>query len=76
MVAGGGCDVGVPGEFQDPDGKVAQGGHDLGAVAGPGLGGVFAVGGIADVVQDLDLPVAAYPSGELGGGGLGGWSGW
>ncbi len=32
----------------------------------------FAVGDVADVVQGFDLPVAAYPSGELGGGGLAG----
>ena len=70
MAAGGG-DAGVPGDLEDGDGEVAQGGHDLGAAAGAGLGGVFAVGDIADVVQGLDLPVAAYPSGELGGGGLG-----
>lgn len=31
------------------------------------LGGIFAVGDVADVVDALDLPVAADPSGELGG---------
>jgi hypothetical protein len=56
--------------LEDADGLVAQGGHDLGAVAGAGLGGVFAVGDVADVVECLDAPVAAYPSGEFGGGGL------
>jgi len=30
---------------------VAQGGHDLGAIAGADLGGVLAVGGVADVLQ-------------------------
>ncbi len=71
-MAAGGRDAGVPGHFEDSDGEVAQGRHDLGSVAGAGLGGVFAVGDIADVVQRLDLPVTAYPSGELGVGGLGG----
>jgi hypothetical protein len=71
VVAAGGCDAGVPSQPEDGDGQVAQGGHDLGPVAGASLGGVFAVGDVADVVQGLDLPVAADPSGELGGGGLG-----
>jgi hypothetical protein len=57
--------------FHDADGGVAQGGHDLGAVAGAGLGGVFAVGDVADVVQGLDAPVAADPPVEVSGGGLG-----
>ena len=70
VVAAGGCDGGVPGEFQGPHGEVPERGHDLGSVAGPGLGDVFAVGDIADVVQGFDVPVAAYPAGELGGGGL------
>src|SRR5262249_48172544 len=34
--------------------------------------GVFGVGDVANVVEGLDAPVAAYPSGELGGGGLAG----
>ena len=72
VVAAGGGDAGVPGHFQDPDGEVAQGGHDLGAAAGADLGGVFAVADVADVVQRFDLPVAADPGGELGGGGLAG----
>lgn len=70
VVSAGGGDTGVPGRFQDPDGQVAQGGHGLGSAAGADLGGVFAVADIADVVQCLDLPVAADPGGELGGGGL------
>jgi hypothetical protein len=49
------------------DGQVSEGGHGLGAVAGPDLGGVFGVGDVADVVQGFDLPVAADPGGELGG---------
>jgi hypothetical protein len=63
----GGCDAGVPGRFQGADGQVAQGGHGLGSAAGADLGGVFAVADVADVVQGLDLPVAADPGGELGG---------
>jgi len=45
--------------FQDADGQVAQGGHGLGSAAGADLGGVFAVADVAEVVQGLDLPVAA-----------------
>jgi hypothetical protein len=30
MVAAGGRDAGVPGQFQDPDAEVAQSGHALG----------------------------------------------
>lgn len=57
----------MPGELQDRDDEVPQGGHDLGAGAGADLGGVFAVGDVADVVQDFYAPVAAYPGGELAG---------
>jgi len=52
--------------FQDADGQVAQGGHGLGSAAGADLGGVFAVADVAEVVQGLDLPVAADPGGGLG----------
>jgi hypothetical protein len=72
VVPAGGGDAGVPGRFQDADGQVAQGGHGLGSAAGADLGGVFAVADVAEVVQCLDLPVAADPGGELGGGGLAG----
>jgi hypothetical protein len=65
VVAAGGCDAGVPGELEDPDGQVPQGCHDLGSVAGADLGGVLAVADVADVVQDFDLPVAAHLGGEL-----------
>src|SRR5262249_39338403 len=71
VVAGGGCDVGVASHFHDPDGEVAQGGHDLGTVSGADLGGVLAVGDVADVVQGLDAPMSADPPGEVGGAGLG-----
>jgi hypothetical protein len=71
VVAGGSGDVGVPGHLHDSDGQVAQGGHDLGAVAGTDLGGVLAVGDVADVVQGFDAPVAADPPGQVGGAGLG-----
>jgi hypothetical protein len=76
VVAAGGGDAGVPGYFQDPDAEVAQGSHGLGPVAGADLGGVFAVADVADMVQYLDLPVAAYPGGELGPGQPGGRPGW
>jgi hypothetical protein len=66
VVPAGGGDAGVPGRFQDADGQVAQGGHGLGSAAGADLGGVFAVADVAEVVQGLDLPVAADPGGELG----------
>jgi hypothetical protein len=56
------------GNFTVFDGQVAQGGHGLGSAAGADLGGVFAVADVAEVVQGLDLPVAADPGGELGGG--------
>ena len=51
MVPVGGCDAGVPGQFHDPDGEVPEGGHDLGAVAGPGLGGVLAVDDITHLLR-------------------------
>jgi hypothetical protein len=50
VVAAGGGDAGIAAGLEDGDAKVAQGGHDLGAVAGVELGGVFAVGDIADVL--------------------------
>src|SRR5215469_5768875 len=40
VVAAGGGDVAVAAGFQDGGAKVAQGGHDLAAVAGAGLGDV------------------------------------
>ncbi len=40
-------DVGDPKQSQQSDGEVAQAGHDLGAVAGAGLGAVFMEGDIA-----------------------------
>src|SRR5262249_48476624 len=70
VVAAGGGDAGVSLWLEDSDCQVAQGGHDLGAVAGADLGGVFAVGDVADVVEGFDAPVAAHPSGDLGGGSL------
>jgi hypothetical protein len=71
VIPAGGGDVGVASQLHDPDGEVPQRCHDLGAVASADLGGVFAVGGVTDVVEDFDVPVAAYPPGELGRGGLG-----
>ena len=57
----------MAGGLEDGDAQVAEGSHDLGAVAGADLGGVLAVGDVADVVEGFDAPVAADPSGELGG---------
>jgi hypothetical protein len=51
-------DVGPAAKYQDADGEVSQGGHDGGAGAGAHLGGVFAVGDVAYVVEGFDLPVA------------------
>jgi hypothetical protein len=70
VVAAGGGDAGVAAELEDGNIKVAQGGHDLGTVARADLGGVFAVGHVADMVQSCDAPVAAIPLGHLDRGGL------
>jgi hypothetical protein len=59
-------------EAQDADGEVAQAGHGPWSVAGAGLGGVFGEGGVADVVQRPDAPVASHVVGQAGGVGLGG----
>ena len=58
VVAQGLCDVVVAVESEDADGGVAEGGHDLGAVADADLGVVFGVGDVAHPVQAvLDRPV-------------------
>jgi hypothetical protein len=44
-----------PASFRVPMARLPECGHDLGSFAGPGLGGVFAVGDVADVVQGLHL---------------------
>src|SRR3954464_12876911 len=70
-VAVGGGDVGLAAESDHVDGGVAQGGHDLGAVAGVHAGVVLAEGDIADPVQGvLDLPLDAQPGGEQEGVGV------
>jgi len=62
-VAQGLCDVVVAVESEDADGGVAEGGHDLGAVADADLGVVFGVGDVAHPVQAvLDRPVTAQPA--------------
>ena len=49
-----------------PGGQVAQGGHDLGAVAGAQLVAVFIKDDIADPVElVLDSPVPLDPGGNL-----------
>jgi len=56
-----GGDVGVAVEAQQPDYRVAQGGHDLWPGAGSVLGVVFGEGDVADPVQAvLDRPVPAW----------------
>jgi hypothetical protein len=69
-------DVVEPGRVEQADRDVAQGGHDLGRVAGADLGAVLVVGHVAHVVQPvLDIPVLPHPGGEsqrVGGAGLGG----
>ena len=72
VVAAGRGIAGVPGHFQDPDTEVAQGSHDLRSADRADLRGVLAVADVPDVVQHLDLPVAAYPFSELGRGSLAG----
>ena len=64
-------DVGGTGQAEKADGKVAQGGHDAGAVAGADLGAVLVEGDVTDPVQAVfHAPVAADPGRELGIGGL------
>ncbi len=70
VVAEAGRDVLHSGRAEGSDGEVAPGGHRAGRVAGPQLGGVLGEGGVADMVQGLDLPVVADELGELGRGGL------
>jgi hypothetical protein len=70
VAAEAGGDADGPGEFQGADREVAAGGHCAWRVAGPQLGGVLGEGGVADVVQGLDLPVSLDQLRELGGRGL------
>jgi hypothetical protein len=75
VVAQRGGDVDGPGLAEHADDQVAQGRHDAGSGAGADLGGVLGEGGVADVVQPLDAPVAAQQVGEPGRAGQleGGW---
>ncbi len=51
---------------------LAEGGHDVGAVADADLGVVFGVGDVAHPVQFvLDRPVTAQPASYRGGCGVG-----
>lgn len=71
MVPGGGAasfgDVVVSGAFEQADDEVADDCHDSGGGAGTDCGGVFFEGDVADVVEHLDVPVAADDLGEVGG---------
>jgi hypothetical protein len=61
-----GGDVDRPRPTEHPDDQVAQGRHDVRAGAGADLGAVLGEGGVADVVQRLDRPVAAQQVGQAG----------
>src|SRR6266542_4359895 len=50
--------VGVSGAVEDADDEVVDGGQKAGCVAGADAGGVFAVGGVAAVVQAVMSPMA------------------
>jgi len=69
-VAEGGGDVPDTAQPEGAYGEVAPGRHGPGSVPGPQLRGVFGEGGVADVVQGLDLPVVPDQLRELGRGGL------
>jgi len=54
-----GGDVGAPGETQQRDGEVAEGGHDVRPRAGAHLRAIFVEGHVADPVEAIfDPPVA------------------
>jgi hypothetical protein len=48
----------MPGRLEDPDRQIAQRGHDLRPVCGADLGGVLAVGDVADVVAMAAVTLA------------------
>ena len=60
----------VSGAFEQADDEVSEDGHDAGGGAGADAGGVLVEGDVADVVERLDVPVAADDVGEFGGSGL------
>jgi hypothetical protein len=70
VVAQRGGDVDRPRPTEHLDGQVAQGRHDVGGGAGADQGGVLSEGGVTDVAQRLDRPVAAQQVGQPGGAGL------
>ena len=63
----GGADAGcgAMGEADEGDGEVAEGGHDLGGVAGAELVVVLGEDDITDPVEGLDVPVALEPGQDL-----------
>lgn len=66
----GGGDVRFSSSVEAPDDGVAYGGHGAGGAAGSDTGAVFVESDVADVVElVLDVPVLAYESEELVGGG-------
>jgi hypothetical protein len=60
-----GGDAGVTGQAEQPDRKVAQGGHDLGAGRGADAAGVLGEDDVADPVQRFDLPVRTDQGAQL-----------
>jgi hypothetical protein len=56
VVAPGSSDAGMVGQPKDGDGQVAQAGHDVGAVAGDGLGAVL-VAHISLVASGLEMSI-------------------
>ena len=62
----GGGDLGVTGLADQADGEVTESGHDAGAGAGSGLGGVFVEGDVSDPVDFvLDRPMPPDVGGEV-----------
>ncbi len=59
------------GAAQDPDGGIAQGGHNLGRMARANLAAIFIEGDVAHPMQAvLDTPMAPPKGGQAGGVGL------
>jgi len=68
VIAAGGGDGGRAGAAEEADGRVAQGGHDLGDGTGAHLRAILVEGDIADPMGAvLDAPVGAQDAQECGG---------
>ena len=66
---GGDAGGGAVEDADEVDGEVAEGGHDLGSVAGSGEVVVLVEHDVTDPVEGLDAPVSLDPGGDLAGGG-------